>query len=93
MAQGRRPAPPQAAQTPKLAAFMDEAEADVFADMSFPAQYRAKSRRCRMFSTGISRPSKTSSRWPSCSSSPMVAMRRSIFQPGWSRSNRQPLRG
>jgi putative transposase len=36
---GRRPAPPK---VPKLAALMDEAEPDVLAYMTFPAQHRAK---------------------------------------------------
>ena len=39
MAQGRRPAPPK---LPKLAGFLDEAETDVLAYMTFPSQHRAK---------------------------------------------------
>ena len=48
------------------------------------------------FSSGISRPSKTSSQWPPCSSGPMIGMRRTISQPGWSLWNRKaerPRRG
>ena len=39
MAQGRRPAP---AKLPKLAGFLDEAETDVLAYMTFPPQHRTK---------------------------------------------------
>ena len=46
-------------------------------------------------SSGISRPSNSSSQCPPCSSGPMIGMRRTMRQPGWSRSNRNavsPLR-
>ena len=36
------------------------------------------------FSTGISSPSNSSSQWPPCSSGPMIGMRRTMRQPGWS---------
>ena len=43
------------------------------------------------FSSATSRPVKTSSQCPPCSSGPMIGMRRTISQPGWSRSNRNAL--
>jgi putative transposase len=41
-AQWRRVADQLRPKLPKLAAFMDEAETDVLADMTFPAAHRAK---------------------------------------------------
>ena len=42
------------------------------------------------FSAGTSSPSNSSSQWPPCSSGPMIGMRRTMRQPGWSLWNRKP---
>ena len=72
-----------------------------------PAHAMGQPRRCRGGSASPSarrrRPSagsrrgsparrSRSSQWPPCSSGPMIGMRRTISQPGWSRSNRKAVR-